>query len=129
MANKKISYTTRDFQSIRTELINFTRTYYPELIDNFNDAGVFSVLLDLNAAVTDNIQFNIDRSIQETVLQYAQQRSSIFNIARTYGLKVPGQRPSVALIDFAITVPAYGDKEDLRYCGLLRYLLMVIRRI
>jgi hypothetical protein len=120
MANKKISYTTRDFQSIRTELINFTRTYYPELIDNFNDAGVFSVLLDLNAAVTDNLQFNIDRSIQETVLQYAQQRSSIFNIARTYGLKVPGQRPSVALVDFSITVPAYGDKEDLRYCGILR---------
>ena len=120
MGNKKISYTTRDFQSIRTELINFTRTYYPELIDNFNDASVFSALLDLNAAVSDNLQFNIDRSIQETVLQYAQQRSSIFNIARTYGLKVPGQRPSVALVDFSITVPAFGDKEDLRYCGILR---------
>jgi len=120
MANKKISYTTRDFQSIRTELINFTRTYYPDTVDNFNDASVFSVLLDLNAAVTDNLQFNIDRSIQETVLQYAQQRSSIFNIARTYGLKVPGLRPSVSLVDFSITVPAFGDKEDLRYCGILR---------
>lgn len=120
MANKKISYTTRDFQQIRTELINFTRLYYPELIDNFNDASVFSALLDLNAAVTDNLHFNIDRSIQETVLQYAQQRSSIFNIARTYGLKIPGQRPSVALVDFSITVPAFGDKEDLRYCGILR---------
>lgn len=120
MANKKISYTTRDFQSIRTELINFTRTYYPETIDNFNDASVFSVLMDLNAAVTDNLHFNIDRSIQETVLQYAQQRSSIFNIARTYGLKVPGMRPSVALVDFSITVPAFGDKEDIRYCGILR---------
>jgi hypothetical protein len=120
MANKKISYTTRDFQSIRTELINFTRTYYPETVDNFNDASVFSVLLDLNAAVTDNLQLNIDRSIQETVLQYAQQRSSVFNIARTYGLKVPGLRPSVSLVDFSITVPAFGDKEDLRYCGILR---------
>ena len=120
MANKKISYTTRDFQQIRTELINFTRTYYPDLIDNFNDASVFSALLDLNAAVSDNLQFNIDRSIQETILQYAQQRSSIFNIARTYGLKIPGQRPSVALVDFSITVPAFGDKEDLRYCGILR---------
>jgi hypothetical protein len=78
------------------------------------------VLLDLNAAVTDNLQFNIDRSVQETVLQYAQQRSSVFNIAKTYGLKVPGMRPSVALVDFSITVPAYGDKEDLRYCGILR---------
>jgi hypothetical protein len=120
MANKKISYTARDFQSIRTELINFTRTYYPDLIENVNDAAIFSVFLDLNAAVTDNLHFNIDRSIQETVLQYAQQRSSIYNIARTYGLKVPGQRPSVALVDLSITVPAYGDKEDLRYCGILR---------
>ena len=75
MAEKKISYTTRDFQGIRTELINFTRTYYPELIQNFNDAGIFSVFVDLNAAVTDNLQFNIDRSIQVTLLQYAQQRS------------------------------------------------------
>ena len=120
MANKKISYTTRDFESIRTELINFTKTYYPDLILNFNDASIFSVLLDLNAAVTDNLNFNIDRSIQETVLQYAQQRSSIYNIARTYGLKIPGYRPSVTLVDFSITVPANGDKEDLRYCGILR---------
>jgi hypothetical protein len=120
MANKKISYSTRDFQSIRTELVNFTKTYYPELIDSFNDAAVFSVLMDLNAAVTDNLHYNIDRSVQETVLQYAQQPSSIYNIARTYGLKIPGQRPSVALVDFSITVPAFGDKEDLRYCGILR---------
>jgi len=119
MAQKKISYTTRDFQGVRTELINFTRTYYPDLIQNFNDAGIFSVLLDLNAAVTDNLQFQIDRSIQETVLQFAQQKGSIYNIARTYGLKIPGQRPSVALVDFSITVPAFGDREDLRYCGIL----------
>jgi hypothetical protein len=120
MANKKISYTTRDFQQIRTELINFTRIYYPDVVDNFNDASIFSALLDLNAAVTDNLQFNIDRSIQETVLQFAQQRASIYNIARTYGLKIPGQRPSVANVEFRIIVPAIGDKEDLRYCGVLQ---------
>jgi hypothetical protein len=33
---------------------------------------------------------------------------------------VPGQRPSVALVDFSITVPAFGDKEDERYLGVLR---------
>jgi len=120
MANKKISYTTRDFQQIRTELINFTKTYYPDVINNFNDASIFSALLDLNAAVTDNLQYNIDRSIQETILQFAQQRSSIYNIARTYGLKIPGQRPSVTLVNFSIIVPALGDRYDLRYCGIIR---------
>ena len=119
MANRKISYTTRDYQGIRTELLNYVRTYYPELIQDFNDASVFSVFLDLNAAVADNLHYHIDRSIQETVLQYAQQRSSIYNIARTYGLKLPGQRPSVSLVDFSITVPAFGDKEDERYLGTL----------
>ena len=119
MANNKISYTVRDFQGIRAELLNYAKTYYPDLIQDFNDASVFSVFLDLNAAVADNLHYHIDRSIQETVLQYAQQRSSIYNIARTYGLKIPGQRPSVALVDFSITVPAFGDKEDERYLGQL----------
>ena len=120
MASRKIPYTSRDFQAIRVELQNYVRTYYPELIQDFNDASVFSVFLDLNAAVADNLHYHIDRSIQETVLQFAQQKTSIYNIARTYGLKIPGQRPSVALIDFSITVPAFGDREDLRYCGILR---------
>jgi len=115
MANKKISYTERDFEGIRRDLMNFTQEYYPELIQNFNDASVFSVLMDLNAAVADNLHFHIDRSIQETVLQYAQQRSSVFNIARTYGLKVPGYRPSVAIVDISITVKPFGDAEDVRY--------------
>jgi len=119
MANRKISYTTRDYQAVRTELLNYVRTYYPELIQDFNDASVFSVFIDLNAAIADNLNYQIDRSIQETVLQYAQQKSSIYNIARTYGLKIPGQRPSVALVDFSITVPAFGDKEDERYLGTL----------
>ena len=117
---KQISYTVRDFENIRQELINYTKTYYPDLVQNFNDAAIFSVLMDLNAAVTDNLHYHIDRSLQETVLQYAQERSSIYNIARTYGLKIPGVRPSVALCEFSITVPALGDAEDLSYCGILR---------
>ena len=53
-------------------------------------------------------------------LQYAQQKSSIYNIARTYGLKIPGNRPSIALLDVSITVPAFGDQEDSRYLGIIR---------
>jgi hypothetical protein len=120
MATNKINYTSRDFESLRQDLINYAQQYYPEVIQNFNDASIFSVLMDLNAAIGDNLHFHIDRSIQKTVLQYAQQRSSIYNIARTYGLKIPGFRPSVALADISIQVPAFGDSEDTRYLGILR---------
>jgi len=120
MAEKKLSYTERDFVGLRNELINFTQKYYPDLVQNFNDASIFSVLMDLNAAIADNLHFHIDRTAQETVLQYAQQKSSIYNIARTYGLKIPGYRPSVAIVDFSITVPPFGDSEDTRYLGTIR---------
>jgi len=119
MSDRKISYGVRDFQSIRTELLNYVKAYYPDLINDFNDASIFSVFLDLNAAVADNLHYHIDRSLQETVLQYAQQKSSIYNIARTYGLKIPGQRPSLTLCDFSITVPVFGDKADATYAGVL----------
>ena len=120
MAEKRISYTVRDFAAIRQELIDYTRQYYPELIDNFNDASIFSVLMDLNAAVTDNLHYHIDRSIQETVLEFAKQRSSIYNIARTYGLKIPGNRPSIAVCDISINVPVFGDRPNPDYMGVLK---------
>lgn len=120
MTERRIAYTVRDFAAIRQELIDYTRTYYPDLIDNFNDASVYSVLMDLNAAVTDNLHYHIDRSIQETVLEFAQQRSSIYNIARTYGLKIPGNRPSVVVCDISINVPALGDRPNPDYMGVIK---------
>ncbi len=44
--SKKISYATRDFASLRQELVNLTSEYYPDLIKNTNDASIFSVMLE-----------------------------------------------------------------------------------
>lgn len=118
--SKQISYAVRDFASLREDLVKLTKQYYPDLISNFNDASIYSVLLDINAAVADNLHFHIDRVWQETMLDFAQQRQSLFHIAKTYGIRLPGARPSVALCDFSIIVPVRGDKDDERYEGILK---------
>jgi hypothetical protein len=117
---KKISYAVRDFAGLRQELVNLTKDYYPDLVKNTNDASIYSVLLDLNAAIADNLHFHIDRVWQETMLDFAQQRQSLYHIAKTYGIKIPGNRPSVSLVDFSINVPVRGDKEDERYLGIIK---------
>ena len=117
---KKISYSTRDFAGLREELVNLSKEYYPELVKNTNDASIFSVMLDLNAAIGDNLHYHIDRVWQETMLDFAQQRKSLFHIAKTYGMRIPGNRPSVSLCDLSINVPVRGDKEDERYLGIVR---------
>ena len=119
--NKKINYFARNFLDVRTELFNFIKQYYPDLFSDFNDASVGTMLLELNAATADMLSYHTDRMFQETQIDYAQEKSSVMSMARTFGLKIPGQRPSVTLVDFAVTVPIFGDTWDIRYAPNLRY--------
>lgn len=118
---KKINYFARNFTDVRTELFNFIKQYYPDLFSDFNDASVGTMLLELNAATADMLSFHTDRMFQETQIDYAQERKSVMSMARTLGLKVPGQRPSVTMVDFSVTVPPLGDTWDQRYAPKLRY--------
>ncbi len=119
--NKKINYFSRNFNDVRTELFNFIKQYYPDMFSDFNDASVGTMLIELNAATADMLSFHTDRMFQETQIDYAQERKSVMSMARTFGLKIPGQRPSITLVDFAITVPPLGDTWDQRYAPTLRY--------
>lgn len=117
---KKINYSSRNFADIRTELITFVRQYYPDIFNDFNDASVGMMLLELNAAVGDMLSFNTDRMFQETQIDFAQERKSILSMARTFGLKVPGKRPSVSIVDYTVTVPVLGDTWDISYAPIIR---------
>jgi len=114
-----INYNTRDFNSVRTELINYVKQYYPDTLSSFNDAGVGSMLIDLNAAVADMLSYHTDKAFNETKLTSAQERSSLMDIARTYGLKVPFYRPSVTLLNITITLPPNGDRPDYSYAPII----------
>jgi len=114
-----INYSKRDFASLKQEQINYIKQYYPNIVQNYNDASILSVFLDLNAGIADNLQFNIDRALQETVLDYAQEKQSLYNIAKTYGLKLPSTSASVTVASFSIQVPVRGDAEDTRYLPVL----------
>ena len=119
---KKINYNSRNFAQVRSELIGFIQQYYPEVFSDFNDASVGMMLLELNAAVGDMLSFHTDRMFNETQINYAQERSSVLELARTFGVNIPGKRPSITLVDFTVTVPVdnnRGDGPDYSYAPLL----------
>jgi hypothetical protein len=120
MANQGIGYTNRNFADIRAELIDMVRKYYPDIFNDFNDASVGMMLLELNAAVGDMLSVNTDRMFQETQIDYAQERKSVLSLARTFGLKIPGKRPSVTIVDFSVKVPVFGDTFDSSYAPIIR---------
>lgn len=116
---QKINYTSRNFADIRSDLVNMVRQYYPDIFNDFNDASVGMMLLELNAAVGDMLSFNTDRMFQETQIDYAQERASILSLARTFGLKVPGKRPSATIVDFSVTLPLNGATFDVSYAPII----------
>ena len=113
---KKIDYNARNFADVRQQLIEFIQKYYPETFSDFNDASVGMMLLELNAAVGDMLSFHTDRMFNETQINYAQERSSVLELARTFGLNIPGKRPSITIVDWTVTnIPVKGDTFDISY--------------
>ena len=119
MGNQGITYTARNFADIRAELVNMVRQYYPDIFNDFNDASVGMMLLELNAAVGDMLSVNTDRMFQETQIDYAKEKKSVLSMARTFGLKIPGKRPSVTIVDFTVTLPILGDTFDISYAPII----------
>jgi hypothetical protein len=120
MATKKIDYNARNFAEVRQQLISFIKQYYPETFSDFNDASVGMMLLELNAAVGDMLSFHTDRMFNETQINYAQEKSSLLELARTFGLNVPGKRPSITVVEWsANNIPANGDTFDIEYAPRL----------
>ena len=122
MANttNPIQYGSRTFSQIKNDLISLIRQQYPDVLSDFTDSSVGSMLIDLNAGVANNLAVNTDRAFQETQLEYAQQRNSILNIAKNMGFNIPARRPSVTVVDFTVTVPVNGDRPDSAYYPVLQ---------
>lgn len=119
MANNVVSYNNRTFSEIKADLVSLIRESYPEIISDFNDAAIGSVLLDINAGIGNNLSINTDRVFQETQREYAQQRENLIAIARTLNFNIPNKRPSVTVVDFSVNVPPKGDKPDSDYYPVL----------
>ena len=116
---KKINFYSRDFKTIRSELITFIKNNYPDYYADFNDASIGMMLLELNAAVGDMLSFNTDRAYQENQIDYAQERRSLYALARTNQLKITSKSPSITICDFSVEVPVKSDSFDLSYCPII----------
>lgn len=106
---KAINYLARDFNSIKSELISFSKKYYPEMTESFNDSSVGAWFIDLVSAVGDDLSYSIDRVYQENNLNSIHSRKSALNIARLNGVKVPGPKASMCEVQFTCTLPVNAE--------------------
>lgn len=113
MSNKKINYLARDYQDIKSELIKFSKMYYPELSDNYNDASVGSWILDLVSVIGDNLSYHTDRMYQENNIDSANSKGSVINAAKINGIKIPGPKASMCEVELSCVLPVSKDNINI----------------
>lgn len=112
---QNFNYLSRDFESLKRDLANFAKVYYPNKYNDFSEGSPGMMLLEMVAYVGDILSHHTDQTFNELFLDTAQQRSSVIRLAENLGYSPKGRAGAVTLLDITINVPVLGDSPDSRY--------------
>ena len=125
VVKKDVSDLGRDFSSIRQNLIEFAKTYFPGQYNDFNESSPGMMFVEMAAYVGDVLNYYVDNQFRETLLNYAEEKKNVYNIAQSYGYKPKTAVPSTVEIEVSQRVPAKTNDggttfiPDLDYAGVI----------
>lgn len=108
MPDKKIlvNYTSRDFNSIKRDLEEHARRYYPDTYKDFSENSFGSYILDTVSYVGDMLSFYLDYQVNESFLETAIEYDNVRRLARNTGYKFAGRPAAFGMATFYIIVSA-----------------------
>ena len=111
--NKDISYMSKDFDSIKSDLITYVKRYFPNEFQDFNDASGGMAILELMAYVGDILSYNIDKQVNETFISRAIETKNIINLAQSYGYTPRKTTPAIANLSLTSVVATSTSADQL----------------
>ena len=101
-----VKYTSRDYSSIRQDLLQFAKRYYPESFQDFNESSFGSLMIDTVAYVGDILSFYLDYQTNESLLNTAIEYNNVVRLSRQLGYKYRGKPTSSGIVTIYCVVPA-----------------------
>ena len=106
LLNKDISYINRDFNDIKSQLINFSQTYFPNTYTDFSPSSPGMMFIEQTSYISDVLSFYLDNQIQETYLQYARQTDNLYDLAYMFSYKPKATGLATVDLDFYQQIPS-----------------------
>ena len=107
--NIPIKYTSRDFQSIKEDLIDHAQRYYSDTYKDFSVASFGSLMIDTVAYVGDVLSFYLDYQVNESFLDSAIEYDNVRRLASNYGYNYTNNSNSYGIISAFVIVPSNSD--------------------
>ena len=117
-----INYTSREFGSIREDLLEIAERLYPDSFQDFSEASFASLMVDAVAYVGDQLSFYTDYNVNESFLDTAYQYNNILRHGRVLGYKFTGRPSTYGEVSLFVMVPASstGIGPDSAYIPVLK---------
>jgi len=115
MANlikKDVKYLNKDFGQFRENLINFSKNYFPDTYQDFNESSPGMMFIEMASYVGDVLSYYTDTSFKESLLSSADESSNILMLSQLFGYKPRLNSPATCNLDVFQLVPAVGTGLD-----------------
>lgn len=116
-----IRYTARDFASIKSDLVDYAKRYYPDSFKDFSDASFGAMMVDTVAYVGDVLSFYMDYSVNEMFLDTAMEYNNVVKLSRQLGYRYRGKASTFGIITLYALCPvnATGQHPDTAYLPIV----------
>jgi len=114
LVKRDIRYLNRDFGSLRQALIDFTKNYFPNSYQDFNESSPGMMFIEMAAAAGDVLSYYTDVALQEGMILNANERQNIFNIAQSLGYTPKTSVAANVTLEVFQIVPAIGSGTNNR---------------
>ncbi len=104
-----LKYLNKDFSQFREKLINYSKTYFPDTFNDFNEASPGMMFIEMASYVGDVLSYYLDNQLRESLITEATERSNIISIAKGMGYKPKPSVSSFSTLDVYILLPAVGS--------------------
>ena len=102
--SRQRSYLNRDFESLRTELVQYARAYFSEEITDLSENSMGGLLIEMAAYVGDVMSYYLDHQFNELDILTAVEIENVEKHVRNAGVKIAGAAPATADVDFYLEV-------------------------
>jgi hypothetical protein len=106
-----IKYTSKDFNSIKSDLIEYTKSYFPDTYKDFNETSPGMMLIELTSYVGDVLSYYIDYQYKENILSTATERRNVIRLSEFLGYKVNPFTPALVKLEVTHDVGVVGNGD------------------
>ena len=104
--SKEVKYLNKDFSGFRDGLLEFAKTYFPNTYNDFNESDPGMMFIEMASYVGDTLSYYMDEQFKESMLAFAEEKKTIYEMAQGYGYKPRLSSPATVTVDVFQTVPS-----------------------